>query len=100
MKVVFMFFTAAVLLSPANVAPARAHLALRPIEEPDTIITIRASGSTLEFQPARLSVKTGRRVKLRFVNDGTLPHNVVMKSIELFGTVVAPAVRKAIGTGT
>ena len=26
---------------------------------------------------------------------GTLPHSVVMKSIELFGTVVAPAVRKA-----
>ena len=28
---------------------------------------------------------------------GTLPHDVVMKSIELFGTVVAPAVRKATG---
>ena len=27
---------------------------------------------------------------------GTLPHPVVMKSIELFGTVVAPAVRKAV----
>ena len=27
---------------------------------------------------------------------GTLPHDVVMKSIELFGTVVAPAVRSAI----
>ena len=27
---------------------------------------------------------------------GTLPHPVVMKSIELFGSVVAPAVRKAI----
>jgi probable LLM family oxidoreductase len=28
---------------------------------------------------------------------GTLPHAKVMRSIELFGTVVAPAVRKAIG---
>lgn len=27
---------------------------------------------------------------------GTLPHEVVMKSIELYGTVVAPAVRKAL----
>ena len=27
---------------------------------------------------------------------GTLPHDVVMKSIELFGTVVAPAVRSAL----
>jgi probable LLM family oxidoreductase len=28
---------------------------------------------------------------------GTMPHAQVMKSIELFGTVVAPAVRKALG---
>ena len=31
---------------------------------------------------------------------GTLPHPVVMKSIELFGTIVAPAVRKAIAAKT
>lgn len=29
---------------------------------------------------------------------GTMPHDQVMRSIELFGTVVAPAVRKALGT--
>ena len=28
---------------------------------------------------------------------GTLPHDKLMRSIELFGTVVAPAVRKALG---
>ena len=28
---------------------------------------------------------------------GTMPHEKIMKSIELFGTKVAPAVRKAIG---
>ena len=99
MKVVLMFFTAAVLLSPANVAPARAHLALRPIEEPDTIITIRASGSTLEFQPARLSVKTGRRVKLRFVNDGTLPHNVALPRSEDDLDAIATAAYQAGETG-
>jgi hypothetical protein len=27
---------------------------------------------------------------------GTLPHAVIMRSIELYGTKVAPAVRKAI----
>jgi alkanesulfonate monooxygenase SsuD/methylene tetrahydromethanopterin reductase-like flavin-dependent oxidoreductase (luciferase family) len=27
---------------------------------------------------------------------GTLPHATVMRSIELYGTVVAPAVRKAV----
>ncbi len=30
---------------------------------------------------------------------GTMPHAEVMRSIELFGTVVAPAVRKATGAG-
>ena len=29
---------------------------------------------------------------------GTLPHPGIMKSIELFGTKVAPAVRKALKT--
>ena len=28
---------------------------------------------------------------------GPLPHKDVMRSIELFGTIVAPAVRKALG---
>jgi len=28
---------------------------------------------------------------------GTMPHNQMMKSIELLGTVVAPAVKKAVG---
>lgn len=31
------------------------------------------------------------------VSVGSLPHEVVMRSIELFGTEVAPAVRKALG---
>lgn len=30
---------------------------------------------------------------------GTMPHKQLMRSIELFGTVVAPAVRKALGQG-
>ena len=49
-----------------------------PQAPPDTTITIRATGSTLDFQPPRVSVKSGRRVTLRFINDGTLPHNVVL----------------------
>ena len=44
----------------------------------DTTITIRASGSTLEFTPTRVSAKAGTRLRLRFVNDGSLPHNVVV----------------------
>ena len=44
----------------------------------DTTITIRAVGSTLEFTPTRVSAKAGTRLRLRFVNEGTLPHNVVV----------------------
>jgi plastocyanin len=44
----------------------------------DTTITIRASSSTLEFNPTRVSAKAGTRVRIRFVNDGTLPHNLVV----------------------
>ncbi len=44
----------------------------------DTTIVIKAAGSTLEFTPPRISVKNGLRVRLRFVNEGTLPHNVVI----------------------
>lgn len=44
----------------------------------ETTITIRASGSTLEFTPASVSARAGARVRIRLVNDGTLPHNVVV----------------------
>jgi plastocyanin len=44
----------------------------------DTTITIRSSSSSLEFDPASIVVKQGTRVKLRFLNAGTLPHNFVL----------------------
>lgn len=47
----------------------------------DTTIVIKATGSTLEFTPPRISVKNGLRVRLRFVNDGTLPHNVIIPKV-------------------
>ncbi|MGH7677798.1 MAG: plastocyanin/azurin family copper-binding protein [Gemmatimonadaceae bacterium] len=43
----------------------------------DTTVVIKASGPTLEFDPSTIVLKQGTRVRLRFVNDGTLPHNVV-----------------------
>jgi azurin len=47
-------------------------------QQADTTIIIRATGSTLEFQPPTISAKNGARVRIRFVNEGTLPHNFVM----------------------
>ena len=53
-----------------------------PFVASDTTLVLRASGSTLEFVPARLSARSGARVRIRFVNDGTLPHNVVVPKDE------------------
>jgi plastocyanin len=44
----------------------------------DTTITINASSSSLEFDPSAIAVRQGTRVRLRFVNRGTLPHNFVL----------------------
>ena len=68
-------------------------------QDPDTTITIKASGSTLEFQPARISVKTGLRVRLRFVNDGTLPHNVALPRSDEDLDAMATAAYEAGETG-
>lgn len=44
----------------------------------DTTITIHTTGSALEFTPARIAVRHGTRVRMRYVNAGTLPHNLVL----------------------
>src|SRR5262245_23573266 len=45
----------------------------------DTVsVTIKASTSTLAFEPDNFTVKRGQFVKLRFENAGTLPHNFVV----------------------
>jgi plastocyanin len=62
------WLVALALSMPAGVAGAQAL---------DTTIVVRASSSTLEFEPTTIVVKQGTRVRLRLVNAGTLPHNIV-----------------------
>jgi plastocyanin len=62
----------------AAATPAAEWSGLGWRSQADTIITIRATGSTLEFQPPNISAKNGTRVTIRFVNEGTLPHNFVL----------------------
>jgi azurin len=66
------FLLAVALMGPGSSAPGL------PAQGADSTITIRAVGSTLEFTPTRVSAKAGTRLRLRFVNDGTLPHNLVL----------------------
>ena len=45
---------------------------------PDTTIVLRSDGANLEFSPAEIAVKQGKRVRIRYVNNGTFPHNIVI----------------------
>ncbi len=65
----------------------------------DTTITIRASGSTLEFTPARVSARAGTRLRIRFINDGTLPHNLVLPRSDADIDTLALAAYQAGETG-
>jgi plastocyanin len=84
--------TAVVFTSAGRIGVARAQGA-------DTTITIRAAGSTLEFTPARVSAKAGTRVRIRFVNDGTLPHNLVVPKTDDDIDALALAAYQAGETG-
>ena len=45
----------------------------------DTTIVIKASSSTLEFDPTSIVLREGTRVRVRLVNtNATLPHNFVL----------------------
>jgi plastocyanin len=74
----FVFIGVLIAALMANRRLMERHEAAAATQGADTTITIRASGSTLEFSPTRVSAKAGTRLRLRFVNDGTLPHNVVV----------------------
>jgi len=68
-----------------------------PAQAPDTTITVRTVSSTLQFDPPHLSVHQGTRVRLRLVNDGTLPHNLVIARTEDDIDALAAAAAKAGG---
>lgn len=76
-----------------DLASVRAELAA------DTVITLRTLGSTLEFTPARISAKHGTRVTIRYVNEGTIPHNWVLLYDEDDLDLVGPAAYDAAATG-
>ncbi|MEP6999000.1 MAG: plastocyanin/azurin family copper-binding protein [bacterium] len=62
----------ATAVAPARAQSGAAHVAI------DTTITVRARTSTLEFDPPAIAARHGTRVRIRFSNMGTLPHNFVV----------------------
>lgn len=87
----------AAALALATSSPVSAQEADTP--PPDTVITLRSEGSELAFIPDRLGVKSGLRVRLRYTNDGTLPHNLVLARDESDLDPLAEAAYSAAETG-
>src|SRR5688500_7595460 len=48
----------------------------------DTTVVLRSEGPGLEFLPPRLALKNGLKVRIRYVNDGLLPHNIAFPKNE------------------
>jgi len=71
--------------------------AVYPQAPVDTTIVVRASSSTLEFDPPTIAARQGTRVRLRFVNAGTLPHNLVVVKDEDDIDALAEAASKVGG---
>ena len=71
----------------------------RMVAADTTIVEVYATNAGLAFDPAEVRVKAGSTVKIRFVNESSLPHNLVIlkneKDLDLLGT----ASFDAAGTG-
>ena len=92
------FATLAAMSATAEAQTARPAVAAAraPV---DTTIDIMAMGSTLEFETPEIAVKQGKRVRLRFMNHGTLPHNLVIAKSEKDIDVLIEAASAAYKTG-
>src|SRR5688572_10133126 len=89
-----------VLGTSAQAQPAKASTPAAAAKAPvDTTIEVMAMGSTLEFMPPEIAVKQGKRVRLRFMNHGTLPHNLVIARSEDDIDVLIAAASEAYKTG-
>jgi plastocyanin len=65
----------------------------------DTTVVIRSDGPALEFLPARIALKNGIKARIRYVNDGLLPHNIVFPKDENDIDELAAEAASAAATG-
>lgn len=82
----------AVLSSPASAQEQEAAT-------PDTVVVLRSEGAELAFLPDRLALKAGLNVRIRYTNDGSLPHNFVLARGEDDLDPLADAAYAAAETG-
>lgn len=65
----------------------------------DQTITLRTQGSNLDFEPRQISAKAGTRLRVVYVNEGTLPHNFVLLHDEDDLDAIGSASYQAEATG-
>jgi uncharacterized cupredoxin-like copper-binding protein len=64
-----------------------------------TVITVRSYETTLAFDPDRIAVKQGSVVRIRYVNESTFAHNLVIVRKDSDIDVIGPHAQEAAGTG-
>lgn len=64
-----------------------------------TTITIQTFGSNLAFEPTSFSAKAGTTVRIRYINEGTLPHNFVIARTDADIDALAAASPQAAESG-
>jgi uncharacterized cupredoxin-like copper-binding protein len=96
-SVVVSLLATCFLLAVAIATSNRSVVSLHAGIPADTTVTIKAATSTLEFEPGLISAKAGTKLRLVFVNSGTLPHNFVLAKTEEDIDDLAPAAMQAGG---
>jgi uncharacterized cupredoxin-like copper-binding protein len=71
----------------------------RHLNADTTTITIQSNGTELSFDPNDIAVKQGAPVRIRYVNNATFAHNIVIVKKDADIDVVGPAAQEASGTG-
>jgi uncharacterized cupredoxin-like copper-binding protein len=64
-----------------------------------TTITIYSSGTSLSFDPAEISVKQGTPVRIRYVNEATFAHNMIIVKKDEYIDILGAAAHSASQTG-
>jgi uncharacterized cupredoxin-like copper-binding protein len=89
-RVVAVLFLVAAFAQPGSAQTHTQHTAQQatrakivlpdPVQQAaaDTTITIRSYGSELQFLPSSIAVRAGTRLRIRYINEGTFPHNIVV----------------------
>jgi plastocyanin len=86
-------------LSAASTRVPAASRAARAVAADTTIVEVYATNAGLAFDPVEIRVKAGSTLKIRFVNESALTHNLVILKNEKDLDALGTASFDAAGTG-